>query len=74
MLRAFLFIAAITFAADQGTAQELDGRLKQILRNGTIKLPTAWTQIRSPSCLRRDNRMVIQLIFANLSRVRSNVS
>ena len=38
MLRAFLFIAAITFAVDSAPAQELDGRLKQIYETGTIKL------------------------------------
>lgn len=38
MLRAFLFIAAITSAAGSAPAQELDGRLKQIYEAGTIKL------------------------------------
>ena len=38
MLRAFLFIAAITCAAGSAPAQELDGRLKQIYETGTIKL------------------------------------
>ena len=38
MLRAFLFIAAITCAVDSAPAQELDGRLKQIYQTGTIKL------------------------------------
>src|SRR4029078_2530555 len=38
MLRAFLFIAAITSAAGSRPAQELDGRLKQIYEAGTIKL------------------------------------
>ena len=38
MLRAFLFFAAITCAAGSATAQELDGRLKQIYEAGTIKL------------------------------------
>ena len=37
MLRAFLFIAAIT-CAGSAPAQELDGRLKQIYATGTIKL------------------------------------
>ena len=41
MLRAFLFIAAITCAADSAPAQELDGRLKQIYadRNDQARLP-----------------------------------
>ena len=38
MLRAFLFVAAITSAAGSAPAQELDGRLKQIYKAGTIKL------------------------------------
>jgi ABC-type amino acid transport/signal transduction systems, periplasmic component/domain len=38
MLRAFLCVAAITCAAGNATAQELDGRLKQIYEGGAIKL------------------------------------
>ena len=74
MLRAFLFIAAITSAVGSAPAQELDGRLKQIYEAGTIRLAYRSTQIRSPSFLRRGSRMAIQLISANLLRVRSNVS
>jgi len=38
MLRAVLFVAAISCAAGNTSAQELDGRLKQIYEGGAIKL------------------------------------
>ena len=73
MLRAFLFIAAIT-CAGSAPAQELDGRLKQIYATGTIKL--AYRSDANPFSFvsPQGHRMGIQLIFANLSRVRSSVS
>jgi glutamate/aspartate transport system substrate-binding protein len=38
MLRVFLFLAAITCAADAVSAQELDGRLKKVRDTGIIRL------------------------------------
>ena len=74
MLRAFLFIAVITSPVGSAPAQELDGRLKHIYEAGTIKL--AYRSDANPFSFAslRGSRMAIRLIFANLSRARSNAS